>query len=433
MLLQVVAAPWSGTHAIGVDRLLHRVDGVWIEAARLRLDGALAGEATTGLDPALGRLRAHAAGDLARWWPGELALVEPPAIGSRDWTVRALSRSTGLRAVPFAATVALDLRAGERRAAQITVTGGAPRRGRLLVLAEEGPDLLRVEGSGSATFRAETVVVQVPEDWSVAATTGERVTDLGRGVGATRLWRVAAGAYVTSPEGDCYRLRTGQDADRRDRITLVGQPVGWARAAGEVDLFQGPPHVSLSDRGRGRLFRRAIGTREWRPVNGPLTVGHYEIGWRDDQVLLDKRRIAVGPRGAGLSCHGLGDRARFSLSGWEGASLVPDAGAPVRVVSPDGWSAQPGATPVHRFGATLRWPGDPALAVDWRAGTAAACRPGCGSRWRSWTSWSPSIAGICSSLPSWSSRAAAGRLPWHGNLTTRGLGGPRWHAGRLQL
>lgn len=363
MLLQVAALP-SGSHAIGVDRLLQRVDGVWKEVARLRLEGALTGDLAAGFDPALGRLRAHAAGDLARWWPGELALVEPPAIGSRDWAVRALSRSTGLRPVPFAATVTLDLRAGTRRAAQITVAGGAPRRGRLLVMAEEGPDLLRVEGSGSGTFRAETVVVQVPEDWSVSATMGESVTDLGQGVGATRLWRVAAGAYVTSPEGDCYRLRTGQDADRRDRVTLVGQPVGWARVAGDVDLFQGPPHVSLSDRSRGRLFRRAIGTRDWRPVTGPLTVGHYEIGWRDDRVLLDKRRIAVIPPGASLSSHGQGDRARFALAGWTGASLVPEADAPVGVTAPDSWSAQPGARPVHRFGAILRWPGDPALAIE---------------------------------------------------------------------
>lgn len=363
MLLQVTADPASG-RAVGVDRLLQRVDGRWREALRLSLDGVLGDDGSSGLDPALGRLRAHAAGELARWVPGELSLIEPPVEGARAWTMRAFSRSRGVHAAPLTTAVLLDLRAGERRAAQLTVTGGSPRRGRMLVMSQEAPDLLKIEGTGSGKYRAETLVVQAPVDWQVGATVGETVVGLGAGVGLTQLWQVTGGAHVTSSDGDCYRLRAGQTSDRRDRITLMGDRPTWARVSGDVDLFDGPPLISLSERGRGGVFWRTIGTREWLPAPGALPVGQYEIAWREDRVLLDKRRIAVLPRGANLACHGRGELGRFTLSGWTGATLTPATDAPVRVVTSDSWQARPAAVPAHRFDATITWSGQPDLTVQ---------------------------------------------------------------------
>lgn len=357
---------------IGVTRLLRKNENGWAEAARLDLDGMLAGEGAQKLDPDFGRLRAHAAGDLAKVMPGELALIEPPARGDSGWTARALGRSRGTQPIPFATTVMLDLRVGERVVQRIILPGGQPRRGRLLVCTiaagdEDIPTELKVEGSGSGGYRAEVVVAQVPDNWRVEAVAGEDVAPLGAGVGQTILWRIRGGAYVTNSVGDRYRIRTGQTADRRDRIELYGNPVGWARLSGDVDLFCGAPDVRLSDTGRGGLFLRHIGAHEWVRAPRPLPIGHYEIGWRDDRLLLDRRRIAVLPAHARSRPEGMGKSTRFFLDGWDDVTLTPAEGAPVHRRSDREWVARPVSQPTHRFGAVLAWPDsalDPSLSIE---------------------------------------------------------------------
>lgn len=357
---------------IGVTRFLECVDGGWREAARLDLDGLLAGEAIQNLDPNLGRLRAHAAGDLAKVLPGELALIEPPGRGESGWTARALGRSRGTLPIPLATAVALDLRVGERGVRRIVLPGGQPRRGRLLVCTiaagSEGlPTELKVVGSGSGGYRADVVIVQVPESWRVEAVAGEDVAQLDIGVGQTTLWRVRGGAYVTAPDGDRYRIRTGQAADRRDRIELYGNRAGWARLAGDIELFCGAPDVRLGDRSRGALYMRRIGTRDWLRAPKPLPLGHYEIGWRDEKLLLDRRRIAVIPAQARLRSEGMGKSTRFLLDGWGYVTLTPADGAPVHPRSDREWAARPVNQPTHRFAAILAWAEaamDPSLAIE---------------------------------------------------------------------
>ena len=356
---------------IGVTRFLQKIGESWRESARLELDGALEGDGVQGLDPDLGRLRAHAAGDLARVLPGELALIEPPARGERHWTSRSLGRVRKLHPIPFATTVSLDLRVGERGVRRIVLPGGQPRRGRLLICTiaegdEDAPTELKIEGSGSGAYRAELVVAQVPQGWRIDAVAGEEVICLGGGIGQAMLWRIRGGAYVTTPDGDRYRIRTGQSADRRDRIELYGNPVSWARLTGDVDLFRGPPEVRLKDAGRGGLFVRRIGAREWERAPRQLPLGHYEIGWREERLLLDRRRIAVIPTQARIHTEGMGGSTRFLLDGWDGATLTPVDGAPVHRRSDREWAARPVSQATHRFSAVLAWPAsaDPTLTIE---------------------------------------------------------------------
>lgn len=147
----LLEVPVAHGGAVAVERLLQRdAGGGWREAVRLTLDGVLDGETARGLDPALGRLRAFAAGEMARSLPGEVAMLEPPADGETAWTVRATRRARGVQPLPFAAGIKLDLRAGEQSIKPIDLAGGKPRRGALRVLAVEEPRATRPPCCGSS-------------------------------------------------------------------------------------------------------------------------------------------------------------------------------------------------------------------------------------------------------------------------------------------
>lgn len=367
---------------VGVERLLVRdgggVDPGWAEAVRITLDGAVDGATTCMIDRGEGRLRAFAAGEMARWLPGELAMFDPPADGETQWRARATRATKGVQRLPFAAAIALDLRAGEHPVARISLPGGKARRGALLIAVPDKaiadtdvgvgeasaiPAALRVIGSGSGLYRADSLYLHVPVGWRVETTAGEVATPLGRGVGTARLWRVEGGAFVTDGMGDRYRIRCGQPGDVVNRIDLIGDAPRWADVIGEVDLFAGPPIARLS-RAEGELSIRSIGTREWRRASGPLPIGHYELGWRADKVMLDRRRIAVLPVDASVAHTGSAQRSDYTLSGFGACAVRPAADAPV--VAIDGgmrWRAHTADRAVHAFEAMIEWPDGPALPI----------------------------------------------------------------------
>jgi hypothetical protein len=365
-LMTVEAVSGAG---VGVERLLVCEADGWHEAVRLTLDGGVDSAAMRAINPAEGRLRAFAGGEMARILPGELAMLDPPAVGGRTWTARATRRARGVQRLPFATPIELDLRAGEQRVARIGLPAGKPRRGAVLVgVLEAGtdtaPSTLRITGSGSGQYAAEIVYLQVPESWTVTATSGETVLSLGHGVGATHLWRVTGGAYVTDDAGDCFRIRCGQAGDQSSRIELIGTTPAWAEVTGDADLFVGSPLVRLG-RGEGSLYLRAIGERRWQPAPHVLPVGQYEIGWRSERILLDRRRIAVLPATAELVGGGSPQNPSYTLAGWGDCSLVPGSDAPVEPVEAGArWrTRRTGQAPVHWFSASVRWPGQPELVV----------------------------------------------------------------------
>ena len=368
-LMTVEAVSGAG---VGVERLLVREGAGWVEAVRIALDGLVDSATMRAIDPAEGRLRAFAAGEMARSLPGELAMFDPPADGETQWSARATRVAKGIRPLPFAASVELDLRAGENRVARIALAGGKPRRGALLVAVldekpgaggADAPAVLRVAGAGSGLYRANVLYLHIPADWRVDATAGEAVTPLGPGVGTGQLWRIKGGAFVTDPAGDRFRIRCGQPGDVTNRIDLVGTAPRWAEVSGDVDLFAGPPIVRTS-RAEGELCTRAIGSRDWHRAPSPLPIGHYELGWRADRVLLDRRRIAVVPASASVAQVGLAQRPDYVLAGFGACSVHPGADAPV-VPFDDGrrWRARQTDRAVHWFEAEIEWPGAPALPI----------------------------------------------------------------------
>lgn len=361
--------------AVGVDRYLLWQDGCWSEAARVVLSGTLDSTATRGLDRSLGRQRVFAAGEMARYIPGELAMLEAPGEGEKAWTARATKRSHGIHRLPFAAEIALDLRSGEQRVARIPLGGGKPRRGALIVTEiVEGdagtPTLLRVIGSGSGKYRADMVVVQAPGDWRVETTTAdESIAVLGPGTDGQALWRVTGGAFVIDPIGDTFRILCGQPQDEPSRIELIGDHAGWAETSGNVDLYVGPVLARI---GAGDLCWRAIGTRAWSRAPQPLPVGHYDLGWRRDRVLLDRRRVAVLPAGASVTRSGPAHQPIYHIYGFQECCISPDDDAPVRKTADGSWRARPASRPAHWLTAHVKWPEGPALAVRINHPTSAS-------------------------------------------------------------
>lgn len=360
--------------AVSVARFLERTAAGWREAAALSVDGMLAGDGTDRLDAAYGRLRAFAAGELARHVPGELAMLEAPGDGEKYWTARSTRSGRGRHAVPFGTTIELDLRSGDQRVARIALAGGKPRRGLLIVTTvEEGdadaPSLLRVVGSGSGHYRAPVVVVQAPSDWIALAVGDESATSLGAGAGETQLWLVAGGAFFTDPTGDRFRILCGQADDEHNRIELFGDRIHWAETSGDIDLYRGPP---TSRSGSSDLYLRAIGARTWTRAPKQLPIGHYELGWRRDDVLLDRRRIAVVPADCDLRRSGPINQRRYDLIGFGKCQLVPDDTAPVRMIDAGAWVQRLTSRPAHWFGARLCWPDGPDLRVRINHPTAAA-------------------------------------------------------------
>jgi len=361
--------------AVSVARFLERTADGWHETATLSIDGMLDSAATQPLDPAFGRLRAFAAGELARHVPGELAMLEAPGEGEKYWTARSTRSGRGRHAVPFSTAIELDLRSGDQRIARISLAGGKPRRGSLIVTTVEereagAPNLLRVVGSGSGQHRASTVVVQAPSDWTALAVGDESATPLGAGAGETQLWLVTGGAFFTDVTGDRFRILCGQADDQLSRIELVGRHPPWAETSGDIDLYLGAPIPRIGS--HGRLFVRAIGARSWIPAPRSLPIGHYELGWRRDDVLLDRRRIAVVPAECDLRRSGPLNQRRYDLVGFGTCELVPDDVAPVRVIEAGAWTQRPTSQPVHWFGARLCWPDAPDLNVRINHPTAAA-------------------------------------------------------------
>jgi hypothetical protein len=366
-LLQVEAVSSS---VVGVDRmLLCEGKGLpWREAVRIGLDGHVSGGAMTSVDRAYGRLRAFAAGPMARHLPGELALFEPPGLGELEWSARSGRQVRGILLLPFACSVQLDLRAGERPVARIELPGGKPRRGQLLVARlEEGtsdaPRALRIVGAGSGSYRAAELFLQVPSDWAVLAGGDGCVTRIGHGEDDTIVWRIAGDARLTDPFNDCFRVQCGQVADQTPRLAIFGDVPSWAEVTGPVDLFVGPPHVSRN--GEGELVLRPIGRRSWLPASSKLPVGHYDLGWRYQGIMLDRRRIAVLPSTAELQTNYLKNGTEYEISNFSPATIAPAADAPVQATkNGEKWVQRPTSGVVYRFDAQIDWPSAPPLSVS---------------------------------------------------------------------
>lgn len=354
---------------VSVDRFLQRDPsrGTWQEAVRLGLDGEISAATMASVDKSHGRLRAFAAGAMARHLPGELALFDPPSVDANTWSVRSSRDARSIRPLPFSCALQIDLRAGSRLISQLELPSGKPRRGQLLAcVLEEGdsdaPTALRVIGSGSGSYRQPELFLLTPANWAVFPADNGTVTDIGAGVGRTKIWRVTGAARLTDPFNDIYKVLCGQSRDQSARIDLIGNHPRWASVEGDIDLYVGPLHVSKS--AGGEILIRQLGSGLWRPAPSTLPIGHYDIGLRQDGIMVDRRRIGVLPAGAAVTTIYKSSGAEFEVGGFEGVAITPCEGAPVEAFGKgERWLPKPSARMAHCFSATIEWPAVAPLTV----------------------------------------------------------------------
>ena len=313
----------GGGDAISIRRVLSINSGERREQLELMFDGVLASEdprALRRLGEEWSRLRLYAAGTLAQYIGGELGVA---AASEGDiWTVRP-SVSRNRFDVPFSVEAQVELRGdGARVAGPFAIPRGAALRGGLLTLREDA-DRYVVEGSGSGAFRASEVHIEMPETWRVELCSDtDSVVELGV-ASERRLLRLSGEARVHAANGDVYLIRTGQTADQRDRLILVGdEPVGLRLIDGGK-VFRGPPNILV---GNDKILRNAAGEGWWRSASekgwqklaGTLPPGQIDFAWRDRETghIRATANAFVVPPDFRIGKQVAGDTIDLSVSGW---------------------------------------------------------------------------------------------------------------------
>ena len=154
---------------------------------------------------------------------------------------------------------------------------------------------------------------------------------LGNAGGCRALWRISAGAIVSSDTGDRYRVLAGQDREDHDAIVLSGPPVPSLGSVDGLPIYLGVPRLSVRHHGReqtapgNEIWWRRAGTRDWRRLGRDQLCGALEFAWRDATGLVRDRQTAVIlPPEFRFSVQRSGDYTEVQLSGWTGqAQLQP--------------------------------------------------------------------------------------------------------------
>lgn len=338
--LMRAAALKGGSGSISATRLLLLHGDERQERVRLTLDGSLesaAGRAElAGLGSQWSRLRLYAAGTLAQYAAGELALVEPEEEGR--WSARSTARSTEF-ALPFPVLVQAELRGEGRRVyGPFTFSGGeAISEGMRVYSAGTADEVseLALIATASGSFRAEQIFVDLPNGWSVEIHGDDSACEHLHGQSGQRsIWGVRGSALVTSAGSDTYLLRAGQSGDKRDTLSLIGDHLRQCvNSDRDVPVFRGWPRLELCDGGRPRgpsareAWWRLKGETTWHALAPDASYGRVEIAWRDSETghIRDKREAVVLPPAFDVNRTISGDSMILEISGWPG-ELSLDSG-----------------------------------------------------------------------------------------------------------
>jgi hypothetical protein len=326
----------------GCVRLLRRGVKGWSAGLRLSLGGELKTDALAGLAAPGIRLGVHPYGVLARTLGEELAFLDPPGEDGDSWRLRPLTRRTELDDVPLEARIDVLIQSPNGAARAMPWPGGGPERSDVITFEidsedREGPAVLVLAAHGSASLRADRVVVTAPANWSVRWE-NEAAEGAPKSIGTTRdgrgLWLADKSVVVESTDGGLlYRIETGVDEELRDRIVLDGRSPQGFDSADDFSLFADPPTVNCN-RGRAStkpadnelLCRRAQGD-PWREfARSRLPVGVVDIMWRDARTgfVRDRVRAAIIPQSARVLRERDGEGWRYSFQGFRELTISPE-------------------------------------------------------------------------------------------------------------
>lgn len=326
----------------GCVRVLRRDEKAWSAGLRLSLGGELNADVLGGLVAPGTRLGVHPYGVLARTVGEELAFLDPPGEDGDSWRLRPLTRRTELDDVPLEARVEVLIQSPYGAARIMPWPGGGPERSDVITFEidsedREGPAVLVLAAQGSASLRAERVIVTAPADWSIR---WEKETAEGapQCIGTTRdgraLWLVDKSVLVESTDGGLlYRIETGVHEELRDRIWLDGRSPSGFESADDFSLFADPPTVncyrglaSTKPADNELLWRRARGD-PWRELaRSRLPAGAIDIMWRDARTgfVRDRVRAAIVPQSARVIRERDGEGWRYNFQGFGELVVSPE-------------------------------------------------------------------------------------------------------------
>jgi hypothetical protein len=333
----------------GCVRVLRRGAKGWSTGLRLALGGEIKADALAELAVRGARLSVHPYGVLARALGEELAFLDPPGEDGDSWRLRPLTRRTELDDVPLEARIEVLIQSPNGAAHAMPWPGGSPERSDVLTFEIDagdasGPTTLVLAAQGSASLRAERVVVTAPVDWSVRWE-DEAVEGAPASIGATGdgrgLWLVDSSVLVESTDGGLlYCIQTGVDAELRDRIGLDGRSPQGFDSADDLSLFSDPPTVHCY---RGRTSTKPADNEVlWRQTRGDpwhewarscLPVGAIDIMWCDARTgfVRDRVRAAIVPQSAHVVRERDGEGWRYSFHGFGELAISPEPAAGLNV------------------------------------------------------------------------------------------------------
>lgn len=326
----------------GCVRVLRRTPEGWCCGLRLSLGGEIKAAALSGLAKPGVRLGVHPHGVLARLLGEELAFLDPPGEDEDSWRLRPLTRRTELDNVPLDVPINMLVQSPDGAARVMPWPGGEAERSDVITFDidkedEVGPVVLVLAAHGSASLRAERVVVTAPEDWTVGwerASSEDAPRQIGRTPDGRGLWLVDQSVRIKSAGDELvYRVKTNATEELRDRIVLQGHLVQGFEGADDLSVFSGVPtaccfqgRTAVTPPGNELLWRRGPSDRWHELARHRPQAGVTDIMWRDAQTgfVRDRIRAAIVPQTARVHREREGGGWRYAFEGFGDLEVVPE-------------------------------------------------------------------------------------------------------------
>lgn len=327
----------TGGGSIRVERIVRQNDGAWHEGLDFHLEGRWDDKSRTLSPEGNQRVFLQPAGSLADNVSSKLAFLEHET--AHCWIARPMGGSH-LIDFPFREPVQADFHSrGKRLSSPFALPGGKAIGEGLRVFEERVASgaqgiYFSLIGNGSGSYRTEQILLDIPTGWTVAGKDGaseiER-EDFDFAAGR-QLYRCSGEIIAKSDDGDTYLIRTGQSADRRDRLGVIGRTVSGVLCPDNGKLLQHPLHAEVEDGvarrtgSKEEIRWRFKGRKTWESDITKSGPGECDFGWFDKNTghLRAKDSAWILPADFSLVQYLQRSASEIVLSGWDGEAELGD-------------------------------------------------------------------------------------------------------------
>lgn len=265
---------------------------------------------------------------------GRLAYLEHE--DANRWIARPMLNKAAIE-FPFELPVTAEFHArGNRLGRSIVLPGGKAVSNGLRVLERRNTDVQHTAftliGQGSGAYKADPVFIDVPTDWSVQGKDGSAEIEVEEFSFASGrcVYRCAGIIVVEKRNGDSFLVRTGQSADRKDRLSIVANTVAGVQSPCGEQLLKHPLHAQVSDglsqrvASRGEVRWRIAGQRSWSEDLAAAGPGLCEFAWLDGSTghVRDRLTACMLPADFELIQRSNGICSAIELRGWDGDAVL---------------------------------------------------------------------------------------------------------------